>query len=352
MSNFCSCCGYSILPTDKFCPKCGQTLAETSFAQETAATDAGVITPSVDAYSQADAYVPKKRVSAGRVVGSIFLAVFMLLFASYGIFALLVKTTLSSESLGNVVSTFISDVTLEFDNTDESERMSTYLADTIGEYTDNDIDDKYIEEILEKDYIQDFISDKTGAIIDDFLNNTGEGYITEDEVADILDQAYEDLSKDYDIDSADYEKFKSDFTESIHLDEFNVEQYRTESIIVSNVFGIMLSYPLIIACLALAFIFYVLLIVINKSGIVSGIIGIFISLIPLSAGITGFILPSVFNDLLDVGTEFYRSLLFKPCILAVSIGGGLLLVSILLLVISAVIHGKKKKAQAAAFNAM
>lgn len=353
MSNFCSCCGYSILPTDKFCPKCGQTLAGNQFSEETAAAaDTNFISPSNEAYYQTASVIPKKGVSVGQVIASIFLSFFMLIFASYGIFALLVKVTLSSDSLGNVVSHFISDATLAFDNSDETEKMSTYIADAISEYTDNTIDNSYIEEILEKDYVQDFISDKTNAIIDDFINNTGDGYITEDEVTDILDQAYDDLSDDFDIDNDDFEKFKSDFTESLNLEQFNVDTYRIESFFVNNVLSIMLSYPLIITCLALAFIFYILLIVINKSGMVSGIIGIFISLMPLGAGITGFVLPSVFNNMFDMGISFYRALLQKPCIFAVSIGGGLLLVSILLLVISAIIHGKKKKAQATAYNAM
>ena len=359
MSNFCKHCGYSLLPTDKFCPGCGADLSGDTAATaeamsydnnyETAETEVLQTPPPTGQY-----YVPQpdytatqsvpltsRKISAGRIIGSIFMTIFVFVLGSYGIFGLLVRLGTSSNKIADVVTNSISNVTIQFDNAD-SEELAPYLAEVITEYTDVDVSEEDISKILEKGYIKEFITNKSQDYIDDILHNTGDGKITDKEIEDILDNVYNDLSEDYNIKKSEFDDVKSRLIDSVDFDTLDIDTYRDSASILINAIGIAFSYPVIFACLGIAFILYILLIVVNKSGIVSGVVGIVMSVPVIATGVVGLLAPKVFNRIYELGIDFYKSLFSSLSLTALAIGGGLLLVSILSLILTGVF---KKKAR-------
>lgn len=389
MSDFkCTNCGRDLLFTDKFCPGCGSKVAD-MIQQEEAATvpeevtyEAPVtpafeepvtptyeapVTPTYEApvtpvyeapvtpahvppvYEQPQAPVqadPVKTKSAGKVVASVFICIFMFLFGFYSLIGFMFRTSLSKNALKKAVSKidFTEVKTENIGINSESDNLVEYISDLY------DVSESDIKKALKSDLVTEEIGNVIGIYADYIFEGKGDGKITEDEIEDIVIAISKSLDGCGDI---------SEITEEI-VDEIDIEALNLDAIItgdeevyedakdisfILDITHIAFSYVALIVAGAVALLLFVLYAIINKKAIVSGVIFMVIGFVGIAIAVVTIFGKMTLDssNVEDALNSVIKTVLYPVRIRGFIYGGGTLFVGFLAVLISGIVSSAKKK---------
>ena len=147
---------------------------------------------------------PAKKSSAGRVIASIFIVLIMFFLGLYSSIGAIIKSATTEKNITKIAQNIdVSDISLPNETTKD---LSEYVTERIEYHVPGaDINKKDIEEILNQDYVKDFIKENLGNAVDEFLLDEGSAVIDEDEVRDLMDRIYKDLPADYNISQSQFQ---------------------------------------------------------------------------------------------------------------------------------------------------
>jgi hypothetical protein len=193
-----------------------------------------------------------------------------------------------------------------------------------------------VEEILDEDYVRDFLSDKIDDYIDDLLYETGDGAIDADELIDFLEENNASFAKitGYYFKDYDYDNIKDSLRKP--LKSTRLSNYRDDYETGFNAVRNLLSYGFMTIMLALAVICAVVIVVLSRPksnslfniGASFGIIGLLDFVVVLGIGN----MAHKFNKVWQLGTRFWQKLLSPMKSAGIVTGLVLLIIGIILLI--------------------
>lgn len=225
--------------------------------------------------------------------------------------------------------------------------LDEYMTDVLNSSGVVNVQQKDVKRLLECEFVKTFTADRFNRYVSDFIYGTGEGTISVQEIIQLFDDNWSETARILGIDTLKHdgvsqEDIKKDIldgayeklVQDIHFGSFTLSNFRKEYPVVINAAHTMVSYPAIAAMVALAVLFWIIILFMNIRycggfryiGRCMSLIGI----VNLAAAGAMYVLPVVLNRLFGLGYGFYiaffnlqvRKLLYAG---AVILGCGILI---------------------------
>ena len=287
---------------------------------------------------------PAKKSSAGRVIASIFIVLIMFFLGLYSSIGAIIKSATTEKNITKIAQNIdVSDISLPNEATKD---LSEYVTERIEYHVPGaDINKKDIEEILNQDYVKDFIKENLGNAVDEFLLDEGSAVIDEDEVRDLMDRIYKDLPADYNISQSQFQSFTREVVKNTNNYNDRIDDVKEDLSTGLTAIRIVFSYPAIFAALGVFVFLFILLICINRSGTAPGVVGIILGIINCAIGLFTLFGSAILIRILDLGKDVYKAILHSFTVVSLNIGGGLIIISIIVLIISGISKKKRRSIQ-------
>ena len=380
MEATCKKCGAAIGASGKFCMKCGTPVQQEENAAPSSmgASEKADIpeidlvvsakmpeetvqeVPPVVSDEQSVQYVSQQEKAAGTkykkcskaaTALAVLLCFFALLFglASNGLFFVrLFSDKLLKDGIANRIDlteveselfeeAVINGVQLKGESV--SEMVSGYLLEE-GVH----VSAEEIEDLMQADFVKDFLNEKSADYYEDFLHQTGTGVITEKEIAGVIEDNLDEIQEklDINIDKKDIERVEEYLEENIELSEVTSLSNVMEQVdFPINLVSMFISLPLLIvlAVVCLLLFFGVFLVKgrplrgMRPVGITVTILGVFNIALFILAGQ----LPGILNNVVAIGEKVYTNI-FTPLKSISMITGCIMLgVGVLFIVVGSIV---------------
>ena len=275
--------------------------------------------------------------SAGRVIASIFISIFMIILGLYASIGGIVRASVTEKNIEKFATSLdVSKIKLPSGDSYKADKFSDYVVEKIEENSDVNIDNDVINDILGKDYVNDYVQENLQSIINGIVTDSENGEISIQDTRELLDKVREDLKDTVEISDSDFELIEKEFVSGVQEFNDNFDDIKDAYSISFSAIRIVFSYAAIIAAAGIFALLFILMICINHSGVASGVIGIVLGLINCAIGFFTLFGAAILTKIFDIGTNAYKSILHNATAVSLNIGGGLILISIITLIISGV----------------
>lgn len=351
---FCEQCGAEIIGAGKFCMKCGtpvpadkepeaaavqghkagteeivqQPVANTAVRQE-AVNGGNVGTAQATLVPENVPTFKYKKCSAGATVFAVILCIFAFVagvaanamyfvkdFTSETVVKEVVQETVKELDIQKVGTELLSKV--EIDGVEmKDDDLTGMIVENLAK-SDMHVTEEEVSQLLEEQFIKDFLADKANDYVDDFLNETGTGVITEKELAELVKDNKEVIEDTLDItiEEEDIDKIEEYLVENVQLSEkTELAQIKKDADLPMKQIQIIFSLPLLIGLLAACALLFVLVFIIKGKPMRGlrpvGITLLLIGIVDLAAGLLSGRLPAIVDSFVGIG-ERYLVPLFTP----------------------------------------
>ena len=380
----CTQCGTELSGEERFCPKCGHVVEKETQGQAAAApktetqaqfaavpeTKAQVQFVAAPEMKTADVSptVTEQPVSGRRgkkltplsVVLSILICLVLILLGIGASLAGIVKMSLGETA----IETAVGNVELAELKTEQlsgsgqkNETLPQLIYDSIDpefkEYMPEEEEAlEAIEEILEEDFVKDFLAEKTQDYVNDILTGSGDGRIKVKEVTDLIRKnrkKLEDLTQGkYRISDSDIEDVREYLEQNHVLEDLELSELQDENETAFDLVQNLFSYWMLGLLAGLFVLFVVLLFLANRrfrrSMVYLGISLLLVGAADVTLAIMTGRISGLLNDMLRLGEKFYGALLSPVRTNSFIVGGCTLLVGLLALILPQVFRKKRPAA--------
>lgn len=282
------------------------------------------------------------------IFACILLTIFVILFGFTASLVVIARKSIDESSIRKFVKSIdISDIDAEFINGSSADTLSEYICEVSWDEFGIKLSEGDVEEILDEDYVRNFLSDKIDDYIEDLLYETGDGSIDVDELIDFLEKNNDSFAKitgysfsDYDLDNIKDSLRKP--LKSTRLSNYR-DDYESGFGVVRN----LLSYGFMAIMAGLAGICAIVIIILSQPksssliniGVSCGIIGVLDFALALRIGT----MAHQFNKVWELGTRFWQKLLSPMKNAGIVTGLVFLLIGVILLIVGCLCKQAKNK---------
>lgn len=354
----CTQCGTQIQPGGRFCPKCGCVVSPEQRSQVTDVTQSAADRRPVQAAPPVqNEGANKKKEAVASVILSIFVSLLLILLGVAASAVFIVRQGLTQSAIESAVSK------VEFaelktgalsGSGNKKETLPELIYDSLSPQIQADMADRdatiaTIEDIVEEDYVRDFVAEKVNDYVTDILTDSGDGEITADEVVSFLKDNKKDLeslfNNDYHFTDADFDEVEEYLTQNKILDDYRFSKIRRTNRSTFDMIQRFSSYVVLAILLGLCVLFAVCLFFINrKSGkamIFIGISFVVIGILDCAFGIGINQFAKVLNDLVELGKGFYTTLLAPVKRTSFIVGGSVIAIGALVAILPQIFSKNK-----------
>lgn len=354
----CTQCGTEIQPGGRFCPKCGCAISTEQGIQVTGMTQGVADSCSVQTVAPVQSEgEKKKKSSAVSVILSIFVSLLLILLGTAASAVFIVRLGLMPSAIENAVSE------VEFaelktgalsGSGNKRETLPELIYDSLSpqiqlQMIDRDTAIEAIEDIMEEDFVQEFVAEKVNDYVTDILMDSGDGEIKVDEVVSFLKDNKKDLegllNDTYHFSDADFEAVEEYLTENKILDSYQFSKIRRGNRSTFDMIQRFSSYGVLAILLGLCVLFVVCLFIINRkfrrSMVFIGVSFLVIGILDcvFGTGIDQF--SEILNDLVELGKGFYSTLLAPVKVSSFVVGGSMIAVGVLVAILPQIFRKKQ-----------
>ena len=368
MSTFkCTQCGTQIQEGGRFCPNCGCVVSvpyATNTSQMAVSTFSAAQTPIQTVQDgRKKAGRAGEKITAASVLLSFLLCFFLIILGTAAGAVFLLRRGLGQAAIESAVQRieFAQLKTGELSGSgDKQETLPDVIYDNIepefrvylGE--DRETAVGTIGDVLEEDFVQDFVSEKVNDYAKDILTDSGEGKIEVDEVMDFLKDNQRELERmvddQYHFAERDFDSVEQFLKDSEVLESFRLSKIRRENRSGFDMVQRLCSGVLFGVLAGLCALLVVGLFLVNRRAgralVYIGVSFLFIGALVCVGGVMINQAAEILNDLLSLGDKFYRALMTPVQIYSFIFGASMMFVGILAVVLPQV-FGKKPKVIAA-----
>lgn len=244
---------------------------------------------------------------------------------------------------------------VDIKNGDKKAKLPDLIYDSIApgfreKMGDRETALKAIEDIIEEDFVQDFVSEKAGDYMSDLLTGSGKGTIEVDELVDLLKENRDELANltegSYKFSDKDFKAMEdylkhNDVLESLQLSELK-EDNRSAFDTVQNLCSYILFAILLCVCVIMIIGLFFVNRKFKKSMIYVGVSLLFIGVLDCVIGMMTGKAATVMNDIMAVGEDIYMTLLSPARTCSLILGGCVILAGVLAVVLPLIL-GKRQK---------
>ncbi len=368
----CTQCGTELSGEERFCPKCGhvvekETQAQVAAApktemqaQVTAAPEMKTADVSPTVTEQPASGRRGKKLTPLSVVLSILICLVLILLGIGASLTGIVKMSLGETAIetavGNVELAELKTGQLSGSG-QKNETLPQMIYDSIEpgfkEYMPEEEEAlEAIEEILEEDFVKDFLAEKTQDYVSDILTGSGDGRIKVKEVTDLIRKnrkKLEDLTQGkYRISDSDIEDVREYLEQNHVLEDLDLSELQDENETAFDLVQNLFSYWMLGLLAGLFVLFVVLLFLANRrfrrSMVYLGISLLLVGAADVTLAIMTGRISGLLNDMLRLGEKFYGALLSPVRTNSFIVGGCTLLVGLLALILPQVFRKKRPAA--------
>ena len=226
----------------------------------------------------------------------------------------------------------------------KDQTLSEFVYDNLTDKVKEDVEIEDVEDLLNEEFISEFISDKLGDYSEDMLKGTGDGKITAEEVIELIDDNKEIIEDaGFDVDAYGYDTAIENFFEANDIEEKTSVKNIKEEIAgdsgsseeTVNVATVMsgiefaLSYKAIAAVAGVIVVLALFIFLLNRcTSRVFSYLGVVCLLLAVFNVAIFIAIPSLarpLNEVLELGIDTYKSM-FASIKMQGLIMGGILLV--------------------------
>lgn len=241
------------------------------------------------------------------------------------------------------------------DKKEKKEKLPDLIYDSIApsfreKMGDRETALKAIEDIIEEDFVQDFVSEKAGDYMSDILTGSGKGTIEVDELVDLLKENRDELANltegSYKFSDKDFKAMEdylkhNDVLESLQLSELK-EDNRSAFDTVQNLCSYIVFAILLCVCVIMIIGLFFVNRKFKRSMIYVGVSLLFIGVLDCVIGMMTGKAAAVMNDIMAVGEDIYMTLLSPARTCSLILGGCVILAGVLAVVLPLIL-GKRQK---------
>ena len=355
----CTQCGTELSGKERFCPRCGHAVEETQ-AQATAAPETETADVPLVVTEQPASGRRGKKLTPLSVFLSILICIVLVILGIGTSLAGIVKMSLGETAIetavGNVALAELNTAQLSGSG-DRGETLPELIYDSISPEFKDYMPEKEealdaIEDILEEDFVKDFLAEKTQDYVSDILTDSGDGRIEADEVTDLIREnrkKLEDLTQGaYRITDSDIEEIGEYLEQNKVLENMELSQLQGENKPAFDLVQNLFSYWMLGILAGLCLLFLVLLFLVNRrfrrSMVYVGISFLIVGAADVVLAMMTGSISDMLNDALKLGKNFYVTLLSPVRINSFIVGGCTLLVGLLGLILPQVFRKKRPAA--------
>lgn len=296
----------------------------------------------------------RKRASWGTRIFTWFLCIFITLFMILGSLFLLLRFSVSETAIflaADGLDGKVSEIQVGFlmEGERDSLTLSEYVYDNMGFPYNRFISEDGIEDLLNEDFIREFVADRLSDYVSFVLYDKGDGAITADDIAELLDdnrRAFEKAAgcslDDIGLYEIGYDIESEGILEAIDLAAHEREYRDVLSVIRILFSGIVEGIFLAVAA---ALIIWVLILRKDKDHACAGIAATFIITGTLHFMIVAatFILAGIANKTMTFGMDLYHALLKPIRLFGILEAAGLIILGLIFIFIAKLLKRKYNK---------
>lgn len=238
--------------------------------------------------------------------------------------------------------------------------LDEYMTDVINSSGIVSVEQKDVKKLLDSRFVKDFTADRFNRYVADFMYGTGEGCINVDEIVNLLDDNWDEISTKLGIDTVKVKRKTQEdikrevldgvhnrLVQDIHFESFTLSNFRKEYPVVLNVANSVITYPAITAMAAVAVLLWFIILFMNIRycggfryiGRCMSIVGV----VNLASAGAMYVMPVVLNGIFGLGYDFYISFMTLQVTRALCIGAGFLCCGILITLVGKILRAVRKR---------
>lgn len=199
----------------------------------------------------------------------------------------------------------------------KSEKLPELIQSSIPREFHSDFTEDEFEELVNKDFVKEFVAKQVSQYVDDVFKDNGDGIVEVDEIEDFLDDNKKSIHKvlGYNLDDWVYDAIVTIMEDNDVEDISDLSEYREDYSFAFNSIRIVFSYPLLILCAVLCIVLCIAVFYMNgvtpKAFRSVGVCAAVLAVIQFAVVMVLPNLKSVLSDEFPLGKDFYTVVL-KP----------------------------------------
>lgn len=338
---FCENCGAEITENMKFCEKCGATL-------------------------EGKAKAPVREKAIVKVL-SVFLCILLVLSGICAGAVFLVRSATSRDAVEDFVDHIsIAEIRVHsLVGTEKKKELAAYVAEKAGDDAADYLNEKNLAKFFKARFFKDFAKNMLNTYIQDLFEDTGDGVISKNDLADLLDENQDEICKILGIEDLPMEddsmsvisrqeiwtRVKKSVLDAEYLENFweysDLSRYRESNPKVFFMIRILCSYwmagILVALWVCLALVLFLLQARKIKWFRYVGISALITGIVIFVPGLLTGLLADKLRDAMDFGREFWPLLLEPVKNSSLRGGGGLMAAGVLSILIYIIARAVQKR---------